>query len=454
MPTESYDVIVVGGGTGRDVVLAAEAQGLRVALVEKGPLGGTCHNRGCMPSKMLIHSSDVAETSRGGERFGVTSRIERIDFPAIVRYVFGVLDAETEEREETLRRSRYVTFYQEEGRFTGPRTLKVGKREITAEKVFIMGGTRPAVPAIKGLASVPYLTSDEALRLEKQPKRLVVIGGGYIAVELAHFFGTLGTEVTVLVRGERLLDKEDREVSEWLTSEFSAKHRALFGAAVEKLSRSGDSIRIELGGSGETITADQLLLATGRRPNTDILNVAATGVELDARGYIKVNDYLETNVEGVWALGDIVGIMTLKHVAVRQARHVIRGVFFNDRRPMRYGAVPHAVFSSPQVAGVGQTEDELENDGTRYKVGRYEYKNTGMGMALRENGLVKVLASETDEILGCHIVGPDASCLIQEAVIAMNTTGKLDAVIDSVHAHPALPQVVEEAFRSAKVATV
>lgn len=159
-------------------------------------------------------------------------------------------------------------------------------------------------------------------------------------------------------------------------------------------------------------------------------------------------------MEGVWALGDIVGIMALKHVAVRQARHVVRSVFFNDRRPMRYGAVPHAVFSSPQVAGVGKTEDELKKDGTVYKVGRYEYRNTGMGMALRENGLVKVLAGEADEILGCHIVGPDASCLIQEAVIAMNTTGKLDAVIDSVHAHPALPQVVEEAFRSAKAASI
>lgn len=232
MLSESYDVIVVGGGTGRDVVLAAEAQGLRVALVEKGPLGGTCHNRGCMPSKMLLRSSDVAETIRNGERFGVTSTIERIDFPAIVRNVFGVLDAETEEREEALRSSRYVTFLQKEAKFTGPRTLRVGNRDITAEKVFIMGGTRPAVPTIQGLASIPYLTSDEALRLEKQPERLVIIGGGYIAVELAHFFGALGTEVTVIVRGERLLDKEDSEVSEWLTREFSARYRVLFRTGV------------------------------------------------------------------------------------------------------------------------------------------------------------------------------------------------------------------------------
>ena len=450
MPAEKFDVMVVGGGTGRDIVLAAEEQRLRVALIEKGPVGGTCHNRGCMPSKMLIHSSDVAETSRSGERFGVTSRIEEIDFPSIVRNVFAVLDAETQEREQALRRSEYVTFFQMDGRFIGPKTMKVGDKQITADKVFIMGGTRPAVPKIKGVESVPYLTSDEALRLDRQPRRLVVIGGGYIAVELAYFFGSLGTEVTVLVRGERLLDREDSEISEWFSREFCAKHRVLFNTEAEELSKNGGDIQIRLRGRGETISADQLLFATGRRPNTDILDIPATGVELDEKGFIKVNEHLETNVEGVWALGDIVGIMTLKHVAVRQAKGVIRNVFFNERRPMRYGAIPHAVFTSPQIAGVGKTEDELRKENGPFKVGRYEFKNTGMGMALKENGLVKVLASDTDEILGCHIVGPDASCLIQEAVVAMNTTGKLDAIIDAVHAHPALPQVVEEAFKSAK----
>ncbi|MCH7835732.1 MAG: dihydrolipoyl dehydrogenase [Chloroflexi bacterium] len=454
MPAEKFDVMVVGGGTGRDIVLAAEEQRLRVAVIEKGPLGGTCHNRGCMPSKMLIHSGDVAETSRSGERFGVMSRIEEIDFPSIVRNVFAVLDAETEEREEAFRRSEYVTFFQMEGRFIGPKSMKVGDREITADIVFIMGGTRPIVPEIRGVETVPYLTSDEALRLDEQPKRLVVIGGGYVAVELAHFFGSLGTEVTILVRGETLLDREDSEIAEWFSREFCAKHNVLFNTEAEELSKNGDGVQIKLSGNGQTISTDQLLFATGRRPNTDILDVAVTGVDLDEKGFIKVNEHLETNVDGVWALGDIVGIMTLKHVAVRQAKHVIRNVFFNERKPMRYGAIPHAVFSSPQVAAVGKTEDELKVEDAPYKVGRYEFKNTGMGMALKENGLVKVLASEADGILGCHIVGPDASCLIQEPVVAMNTTGKLDAIIDAVHAHPGLPQVVEEAFKSAKIATV
>ena len=454
MSTRKYDVIVAGGGTGRDIVLAAHAQGLKVALIEKGPLGGTCHNRGCMPSKMLIHSADVAETVRSGERFGIKAQIEHIDFPSIVKNVFAVLDEETREREEALRGSSNVTFYQTEGKFIGPKTMRVGEEEITADKVFIFGGTRPTVPRIKGLETVPYMTSDEALRLEGQPRRLAIIGGGYVAAELAHFFGSLGTEITVLARGDRLLDREDAEISGWFSREFSARYRTILNTETEELSRKGSDIEIKLRASDRTAVADQILFATGRKPNTDIWDVPATGVELDEKGFVKVNKYLETNVAGVWALGDIVGGMPLKHVAVRQAKHVIRNVFFSERKPMRYGAIPHAVFSSPQVAAVGKTEDELKKENIPYKVGRYEFKNTGMGMALKENGLVKVLASETDDILRCHIVGPDASCLIQEAVVAMNTTGKLDAIIDAVHAHPALPQVVEEAFKSAKAATV
>ena len=449
MPAKKYDVLVAGGGTGRDVVLAAEAQGLSVALVEKGPIGGTCHNRGCMPSKMLIRSADVALTVRSGERFGVKAAIERVDFPSIVQSVFAVLDEETREREEALRASQMVDFYQMEGKFVGPKTMRVGDEEITADRVFIFGGTRPVVPRIKGLETVPYLTSDEALRLEGQPARLAILGGGYVAAELAHFFGSLGTEVAVLVREDRLLDREDREISDWFSREFAAMHDVRFNSEAEEFSRSNRDTQIKMKGSDQTVLVDQVLLATGRKPNSDRWDIAATGVELDDSGYIKINEHMETNVDGVWALGDITGVMPLKHVAVRQARHVIRAAFHVERQPMDYRAIPHAVFSSPQVAAVGKTEEQLRNQGVRYKVGRHEFKNTGMGMALKENGLVKILAGEDDEILGCHIVGPDASTLIQEAVVAMNATGRLDAIVDSVHAHPALSQVVEEAAKAA-----
>jgi dihydrolipoamide dehydrogenase len=181
------------------------------------------------------------------------------------------------------------------------------------------------------------------------------------------------------------------------------------------------------------------------------LTLPATGVELDRTGYINVNDYLETNVDGVWALGDITGIMPLKHVAVRQARHLIDNLFHGRRRPMTYGAIPHAIFSAPQVAGVGKTEDELKSDGVAYRVGRWKIENTAMGLALKESGLVKILADDSGRILGGHIVGSNASILIHEIVVSMNAGGTLDAIIDSVHVHPTLSQVVGLAAIAARV---
>ena len=433
----------MGGGTGRDVVLAAEAAGLRVAVLEKGPLGGTCHNRGCMPSKMLIHSADIADAVREGPSAGVHARIDRIDFPAIVRYVFDTLDAETAEREEELRGMERVAFFQQEGRFIAPRTMQIGDHTVSADRVVVAGGTRPTVPPIPGLDRTPYLTSDEALRLNAQPGRLVIIGGGSISCELAHFFGALGSEVTIINIAPRLLGREDAEIGEWLTRVYQERYAIHLNAAIQSVAPDGGGVRVDLDGR-EPIRADQLLVATGRRSNSDILDCAAAGLELDASGHVRVNEYLETNQENVWALGDITGILPLKHVAVRQARHIIRALWHDDRRPMRHDHIPHAIFSAPQVAAVGRTEEELRAAGLPYKVGHWRIKDTGMGMALRDDGLVKVLAGPADEILDCHIIGPHASILIQEAVVALNTTGTLDAVVDAVHAHPTLPQVVEE----------
>ena len=367
MSTTHYDLLVVGGGTGRDVVLAAEAAGLRVALVEKGRIGGTCHNRGCMPSKMLIHSADLADAVADGPRFGIHASLDRVDFPAIVRNVFATLDAESDEREEALQASDRVTFYQREGHFTGPKTMQLGEDVVTADRVVVAGGSRPTLPPIPGLDSTPHLTSDEAMRLHAQPARLTIIGGGYVSCELAHFFGALGTDITIIEIGDRLLDREDGEISAEFTERYEDRYTVRLGATIERVSADGAGVRIDLAGR-DPVLVDQLLVATGRRPNSDLLQLDAAGLELDPRGHVIVNDYLETNQEGVWALGDITGVLPLKHVAVRQARHIIRALFDDGRarepkQPMRYDAIPHAVFSAPQVAAIGRTEAQLRDAG-------------------------------------------------------------------------------------------
>jgi mycothione reductase len=447
---KKFDVLVIGAGSGLDIVAFAADRGLTVALVEEGPMGGTCHNRGCIPSKMLIHGADVIETIKGASKFNIGASFDGIDFGKFVKGVSDQLDQEAEEMEKGARESGNITLYKERCRFIGPKKMQTANEVIEAEKVFIVGGTRSSVPPIEGLDKIPYLTSTEALRLTKQPKHMVIVGGGYIAAELAHFYGALGTKITMLVRRDKLLDHEDEEIATWFADEFTQKYMVLFNTEADSFEQMENGINVKLKGTNKILECDQVLIATGRIPNTDILDVKATGVALDGKGYIKVNDYLETNIEGVYALGDIVGIQPFKHTANHQVGYAIRNAFFGKKDPVDYHAIGHAVFSSPQVAGVGKTEQELKDDGIHYKVGRYEYKNTGMGGALKENGLVKVLVDHENTILGCHIVGQNASILVHEVIIAMKTTGKVSAITDSVYIHPALSEVVQRAFYSIK----
>lgn len=444
---KKFDVLVVGSGAGLEVASFAAERGMSVAIVEEGPLGGTCLNRGCIPSKMLIHSADVIETIKNSQKFGVKSKIEEIDFASIIKRVSGAVDTDSSNIEKSIRESGNPILYKMRGKFIGVKQMQIGDETIEAEKVFIVGGTRPTVPSIPGLEKTPYLDSTKALRLEKQPEHLVVIGGGYIAAELAHFYGALGTKVTILVRGNLMLSNEDEEIAQWFTKEFSKKYEILFNTQVETVSYQNKKFVIKLKGEEKKLQADQLLVVTGRVPNTDILDVKATGVELDEKGYMKVNEYLETNVKGIWAFGDIIGILPFRHTANDQVSYAIRNAFTDHKEPFDYFAIGHAVFSSPQVGGVGKTEQELKKEGTPYKVGRSELKDTGMGGALQENGLAKVITDETGQkILGVHIVGPQASVLIHEAIVAMKANGTVEAITNSVYIHPALPEWLQRAF--------
>jgi len=314
---------------------------------------------------------------------------------------------------------------------------------ISADRVVIVGGSRPFVPPIPGLDTTPHLTSDHALHLESLPGHLAIIGGGYISCELAHFFGALGSKITILESADRLLAREDAEVGAEFTQRYQDRYDVHLGARIERVSGDLSSVRIDLaaqdGSPAEPVLADQILVATGRRPNSDLLHLQNAGLNLDARGHVLVNKYLETNQDGVWALGDIIGVLPLKHVAVRQARHVIQALFHDSRTPMRYDVIPHAVFSAPQLAAVGRTEEELRDQGIAYKVGRWRLRDTAMSMALREDGLAKILAA------------PNASILIHELAVPMTMRGSLH---DTVHAHPALSQIVEEACKAALTAPV
>ena len=464
---EKFDFLVIGSGSGLEVANVAANQGESVAVVEKGPLGGTCLNRGCIPSKHLLYHADVLETIERADEFHIDATVAGVAFADIVREVNEEVAADADSIRNGLRSSSQHELFEGEGRFVDERTVEIsggaddGTR-IRAETVLIAAGTRPSIPPIDGIETVDYLTSTEALQLEERPDHLLIVGGGYIAAELAHFFGTFGSEVTIIGRRPNLLPNADEEVAAAFTERYADKFTVHTGHAATVASQEGDTVTVEArpyeyaedGGSGivedadpVTVTGDKLLVAAGRRPNTDTLNLDATGVGTDEGGFVETDENLETAVDGIWALGDIVGEYLLKHSANHEARAVARNIFGSDPAPVDYTAMPFAVFAAPEVAGVGATESELREAGREYATNTYRYDDTARGNAMQADGFVKALIDLEGEILGCQIVGPDASTLIQEVVVAMKSgSGTVRDIRESIHIHPALPEVVQRAF--------
>ncbi|MDD5340347.1 MAG: dihydrolipoyl dehydrogenase [Candidatus ainarchaeum sp.] len=438
-----FDLMVIGAGSGLDVAAAAAASGMKVAIVEEGPMGGTCLNRGCIPTKILIHSADVIQTIRHAGEFGISAGPISVDFRKVMARARTV-DKDAQEIEQNIKKAKNITLFKARGAFTGPKALRVGKEEITAEKIVIAAGTRPAIPPIAGLDKVPHMTSDGALRLEKLPEKLIIIGGGYIACELAHFFGSMGSEIVILQRNVRLLPDEDEEISQKFTELFSKQYDVRLKFTAKSVEKNAGGI-VVYGADGASVSGTGLLIATGRTPNSDILAVAKTGVKTDKAGYVETNEFMETSVPGIWALGDIAGKYLFKHSANLEAEYVTLSVVSGHRHPVDYTAMPHAVFSSPQVAGVGATEQELKEKKVDYLAGRYRYADTGMGEAMAEkDGFVKFLADYDGKILGCHIIGPDASTLLHEVLVALKAGhGTIDDIANTVHIHPALSEVVQ-----------
>jgi dihydrolipoamide dehydrogenase len=439
---KKFDLIVIGAGSGLDVMSAAAAKGMNVALVEEGPMGGTCLNRGCIPSKILIHSADVMQTIKRASEFGIRVGKVSVDFKKVMARARTV-DEEAAGIEASIRSAKNITLFKERARFVGPKTLQVKGGQISADKIVIAAGTRPSVPPIEGLGKVPYMTSDEALSVKKLPKKLIIIGGGYIACELAHFFGSMGSKITILQRNVRLLPDEDEEIGQKFTEIFSKQYPVLLGFSAKTVEKKGTKIAV-YGPDGRGVEGTDLLIATGRVPNSDILAVEKTGVKTNKYGYIECNEFMETNVPGIYVLGDIAGKYLFKHSANLEAEIVANNLLNPGKKLMvDYTAMPHAVFSYPQVAGVGATEQDLK--GTDYLVGYYKYSQTGMGEAIAEkDGFVKFLTDYNGKILGCHILGPEASILIHEVLVSMKAgRSHVNDIINTVHIHPALSEVVQ-----------
>ena len=450
---ETFDLIVIGSGSGLDVANAAAEGGLKVAIVEKSRMGGTCLNRGCIPSKLLIHSADVAETIKTASAFGINVHGYSVDYARIVQRSNSIVDSDSDGILNAFSSVENPKLFHGEGKFVGLKTMEVNGEVIKSDKILIASGTRPKIPKITGLDVSGFLTSDEALRLTKQPKVLTIIGGGYISAELAHFFGALGSEINIIQRRKVLIPREDEEIAAKFTELFSKKYNLYLGYDTKSVKKNGVKFSVSAKSSnGETIDleSDQLLVSVGRTPNSDTLNLAATGVEIDSSGYVKVDEHLETATKGIFALGDAVGRYLFKHSANHEAQYAYNNIMHETKKiPVDYTGMPHAIFSSPQVAGVGYTEQALRQENIRYEKATYPYIKTAMGEAIEDkHGFVKFLASKDGKILGCHIIGSHASILIHEVLVAIRLGARVQDIARVVHIHPALAEVVSRAASS------
>ncbi|MFI7128720.1 mycothione reductase [Nonomuraea sp. NPDC050153] len=460
--SQHFDLVVIGSGSGNPIVDKRFAD-WKVAVIEKGlgrfgSFGGTCLNVGCIPTKMFVHTADTAGAAEHGAGLGLDMTLRGVDWPAVRDRIFGRIDplATGGERYRATGRDN-VTLYRGTARFTGERRLTVatadGPVTITGDQVVVAAGSRPVIPDVPGLDdALGYHTSDTVMRMERLPHSMIILGSGFVATEMAHVFSSLGVAITLIARGDVLLRHEDEAVSRRFTKLAKGQWGVRLDRKLLHAAREGDTLLLDFEGpeGAERLESDALLVATGRRSNSDLLDAAAGGLALHPDGRVVVDAHQRTSVPGVWALGDVSSAWRLKHVANHEARTVQHNLLHpGDLRASDHRYIPHAVFTSPRIASVGITEQEARATGRAYVTAIRDYSGIAYGWAMEDTtSFAKVLADPaTGQLLGAHIIGPEAPTLIQPLVQAMSFG--LDArsmATGQYWIHPAMPEVIENAL--------
>ena len=457
---KEYDLIAIGTGSAMRVVNAMieMSSDAKIAVIDKDEPGGICLTKGCIPSKLLIHPADLVRTVETTAKFGIEVELKRIDFNKIMERMRKNISKEIDALRSGLQEDQNIDYYHDTAKFVAPYTLKVGSDALKSPIILLTTGSKPTIPAIKGLAELNYHTSDSLLKMTKLPESIVILGGGYIAAEYGHFFSAMGSQVTIIGRNPQFLPDEEPEISALAKRELSKHMSLLTNHEVVEVQDAGNGkkkIIAENRANGrkvERFTAE-ILLATGRGPNTEILRPEKGNVNTDNSGWIVVDEYLETSQPNIWAFGDANGKHPFKHKANYEAFIVYNNAILGEKVKADYHAIPHAVFTHPEIASVGLKEREsIEIYGEKnVLIGFKRFQDTAKGEAMAvEDYFVKVVVDQrSNRILGAHIIGPHASILIQEIITLMYTPSQsAHPIMYGMHIHPALSEVVERAFDS------
>ena len=445
MSKAHFDLIVFGGGNAISTAIDCGKAGMKVALVERGPLGGTCPHRGCIPSKLLIGYADAAESVRQAGKFGFETTINVRDPDKILTDTFEFTQKYDSILENAL--GENVTLFRGFGILTGNYSLSVNGNEISADKVVLATGSRPKRPNFEGL----YWTSDDVFTLKKMPRSITIVGGGYIACELGHFFSGVGVETLQAVRRTKLLEREDWETQAIFQRGYTVQVPVRFQTRINAAKYDGSKFHIELEGADGKLServSEALLFCIGRIPNTDQIGLEHTDLLPNAHGFIETDDRLRASVPNIWVMGDIGGRFMYTHAANFESEYLAKQISGGCEDPIDYGPMPHAVFTSPETAGVGKTEDELKAERTTYFAAAVPYSNTTKGKAIEEEyGLCKLLIGPDHRILGCHIVGHQASVLLHTVLPVMKWRNDIHSLVDLIYIHPSLAEIIRGATR-------
>jgi dihydrolipoamide dehydrogenase len=457
---KEYDVIAIGTGSTMNVVdgLMQRDPNIKVAVIDKDEPGGICLTRGCIPSKILLYPAEVVRTIERAGTFGIDVDLRKVSFLKVMKRMRSLIDKDIESIRQGLSSSPNIDYYHAAAEFVGPYTLRVEDDTIRSNMILLSTGSKSTIPAIRGLEDVSYQTSDTILYETKLPMRIAIVGGGYIAAEYGHFLSAMGSKVTIIGRNPQFLPQEEPEVSALAKRELEQHMKIQTNHEVTEASRAPGGKKKLVAFNRETkqkasIVTDEIMIASGRGPTTDILHPERAGIKTDAQGWIAVDEFLETSLPNVWAFGDTNGKYPFKHKGNYESTVVYYNAVLKRRIPVDYHAVPHAVFTDPEIASVGLREKEAlaQYGPDRVLIGFERYEDTAKGeaMAVKDYFVKVILETDSLRILGAHIIGPEASVLIQEIVNLMYTAEQsARPLLDAMHIHPALSEVVQRAFQS------
>jgi pyruvate/2-oxoglutarate dehydrogenase complex dihydrolipoamide dehydrogenase (E3) component len=441
-----YDAIVIGSGqAGNPLCQKLADHGWTVALIEKEHLGGTCINTGCTPTKTMIASAQVAHYARNADKWGVRAGEVSVDLPKIVARKDEIVGQWRSGQERKVQQRKNLHLYRGHARFVGPHRLHVGDQELESERTFINTGTRVDVPRLEGLDGIDYLTNASIMQLREVPDHLLVLGGGYIGLEFGQMFRRFGSQVTVIHRSEHILPREDLDITQELQKALEGEGiRFVLNARTTRVEKQDGQVvlRLEAGVGSETVRGSHLLVATGRRPNTDELGLENVGVQLTSQGFVQVNNWLETNAPGIWALGDVKGGPAFTHISYNDFQIVYANLIEGKRLTTDNRLVPYSVFTDPQLGRVGLTEKEARATGRRLKIGKIPMSWVARAIERDETaGLMKlVVDADTDRILGAAILSTEGGELVQILGAVMLAGAPYTLLKGAIYIHPTLAE--------------